>query len=568
LASPPVRIGRPPIRYGSECSRLFIIALSQSKMTGITDIGFLGAAIIALQVGLFIVLVKSSQQVRKTIDPLRQRLKQSLSEFNDQFSDSESNIVVKARERFVQARKKIERVDTSLIVSSVLSEEQAFKFRKFRLTYVDYEHFYRSGPSILITLGLLGTFAGLTANLGELSNILDSAKTSPADSLLRVSTILEPMATAFISSLIAVALSIVLWIMGTIHGTTSMATDLGEFIGAYLDQVVQSDHRHTFYQPVENSHKDTRSFLTKFLADFKEQVGESIEKAMKDKIGEVFNSISSSASTYARYVSFIEESGSKLRDAGICFENASKTFANSSFATEFGDATDNFTGSLRLATDSSRQLILTATGLEAVLQSLQSSCDHAATYFYEMNEFAKTQNDLSTEIIELVKSSVEELSDSTKQLREARLAVGRDARANEQLVATTAQRLESVERSMKSITDTLDQLIKSSKSSQKDLADAMLTMKNDFIKSSAAVNESVGERIMRFKDSIQQMSSILEVAARENRDSSKVFESVMSQASESFQQSSAEISSTMRKLENDIDLWFAMANKNSSNIQS
>ena len=123
LANPPTRIGSLPKRYGSLCSRLFKNALSQSKMTGITGIGFLGAAIIALQVGLFIVLVKSSQQVRMNIEPLRQRLKQSLSEFHDQFSDRESNIVAKARERFVQARKKIERVDTSLIVFSVLSEE-------------------------------------------------------------------------------------------------------------------------------------------------------------------------------------------------------------------------------------------------------------------------------------------------------------------------------------------------------------------------------------------------------------------------------------------------------------
>ena len=531
-------------------------------MTGITGIGSLGTAIITLEISLFIALVNSSQQVRKVIEPLRKRLKQSLSDFNDGFGKGEDNIVTKARRRFIQARKKIERVDTALIVSSILAEEDAIRLKKLRLTYADYEHFYRSGPSILITLGLLGTFAGLTANLGELSYILDSAKTSPADSLLRVSTILAPMATAFISSLVAVAFSIVLWIIGTAHGTTSMVSDLGEFIGAYLDQVIQADDSLDLYKSVEESHKDTRKFLTGYLVDFKKQIGESIEKAMTDKIGEVFNSITSSASTYARYVSFIEESGAKLRDAGICFESASKTFANSSFATEFGDATESFTGSLKLATDSSRQLIVTATGLEAVLQSLQSSCDHAATYFYEMNEFAKTQNDLGGEIIDLVKSSVEELSDSTKQLREARLAVGRDARANEQLVATTAERLVSVEMSMKSITDALNNLNHSSNSSQKNLADAILLLKNDFIKSTVAVNESVGERIMKFKDSMQQMASVLEDAARENSDSARAIESVMNQASQSFQQSTAAICSSMKKFDTNIDLRLAMDSQN------
>ena len=308
-------------------SRIISGSAPYSSMAGITGIGLLGTLIVALQVALFIALVKSSHEVHETLRPLLRGLSLSLAEFKDRFGD-EDNIVTRARTRYRRALEKIEKVDTALITSSVLSYTDAVEVFGKKLRFTEYDQFYRSGPSILITLGLLGTFAGLTGNLGELSSILDSAKNSPAESLLRVSSILSPMATAFISSLVAVGLSIALWIMGTTRGTSTMIVDLGELLGAYLDQVVQANSKQ--YSLMRESLERMESYLTDFLSKFTDQVGRSIDKAMRDKMGEIFDSITDSADTYARYVGFIEESGAQLRDAGLCFENASRIFAESS----------------------------------------------------------------------------------------------------------------------------------------------------------------------------------------------------------------------------------------------
>lgn len=534
-------------------------------MAGITGIGLLGTLIVALQVALFIALVKSSHEVHETLRPLLKGLSLSLAEFKDRFGD-EDNIVTRARTRYRRALEKIEKVDTALITSSVLSYTDAVEVFGMKLRFTEYDQFYRSGPSILITLGLLGTFTGLTGNLGELSSILDSAKNSPAESLLRVSSILSPMATAFISSLVAVGLSIALWIMGTTRGISTMIADLGELLGAYLDQVVQANSKQ--YSLMRESLERMESYLTDFLSKFTDQVGRSIDKAMRDKMGEIFDSITDSADTYARYVGFIEESGAQLRDAGLCFENASRIFANSSFAAEFADATQSFTETFRGAADSSRQLIETTTGLEAVLDSLRDSCRQATEYFSEMNEYAKSQNDLSSDILEVTKSSVEELAGSTKQLREARLAVGRDARANEELIATTSTKLEAVENSMNTITLTLEELISTSKSSQAQSSQALTEMKNDFIKSTAAVNESVGERIARFKESMQQMAGVLEAIARDNMEGIRAIGSVVEQAGVSIQQSSSAITTSMNRFQADINMRLAMDSQTSSPSES
>jgi len=93
-------------------------------MAGITGIGLLGTLIVALQIALFIALIKSSHEVHESLQPLIKGLSLSLAEFKDRFGD-EDNIVTRARTRYRRALEKIEKVDTALITSSVLSYTKA-----------------------------------------------------------------------------------------------------------------------------------------------------------------------------------------------------------------------------------------------------------------------------------------------------------------------------------------------------------------------------------------------------------------------------------------------------------
>lgn len=422
-------------------------------MVGILKVGPAGLVVIACQLILFYALIRCKLEVSKKSRPLLRTLSQSLAEFTDRFGDEDS-IVTRARTRYRRALQEIEKVDTQLITTSMLSYTEAARVFGIKLSFTEFDQFVRSGPSTLITLGLLGTFIGLTGNLSELSQILDSAKLSPADSLLKASAILSPMATAFISSLVAVSLSLVVWAFGIIKGINTLVADLNELMGAYLDQVIQANSKR--YSLMRESLERMEVYLTNFLATFTERVGSSIDRAMRDKVGEVFDSLTTSANAQAKYVSFLEDGGTSLQQAGNAFERASAVFSRTSFASDFSDATKQFLLSTTDAAEKSTQLADSASQLDLLLTSLRESCLQGTRYFIEMGNAAKAQNEVACSAVDIASNTLQALEDAIKQLREARLAVGRDARANEALAASVTDGMASVQSGMELMTLTLD----------------------------------------------------------------------------------------------------------------
>ena len=424
-----------------------------SKMNGLLKVGLAGFAVIASQLVLFYALIRCSLEVSNKSRHILKLLSHSLADFQDSFGDEE-NIVTKARTRYRRALEEIEKVDTQLITSSMLSYTEVARVFGVRLSYTEFDQFVRSGPSILITLGLLGTFIGLTGNLTELSLILDSAKASPAESLLRASAILGPMATAFISSLVAVSLSLAFWAFATVKGINTVVGDLNELMGAYLDQVIQANSKR--FNLMRESLERMELYLTEFLSNFTRRVGESVDKAMRDKISEVFNSLAVSADAQARYVDFLREGSTSLQEAGGSFERASITFSKSSFASTFSDATQQFLVYTTEAGDRSNRLAESASHLEMLLTSLRESCLQGTQYFIEMSDASKTQTEVASSALETGNKTMVILEDATKQLREARLAVGRDARANEELTASIANGLSAVQQNLEKVSSALD----------------------------------------------------------------------------------------------------------------
>lgn len=422
-------------------------------MDSILKIGPLGFAVIVFQIVLFYSLIYCSLKVSNKTRPLLRTMSQSLADFTDRFGD-EDNVVTRARTRYRRALENIEKVNTQLITSSMLSYTEAVRIFGIKLSFSEFDQLIRSGPSILITLGLLGTFIGLTGNLSELSLILDSARLSPAESLLRASGILGPMATAFISSLVAVSLSLAVWIIGTIKGVNTTVSDLNELMGAYLDQVIQANSKR--YSLMRESMERMESYLEEFLATFTDRVGVSIDRAMRDKISEVFESLRESSSAHAKYVSLLEDGSNALQDAGNAFERASLTFAKSSFATDFSESTERFLAAANDVSQKSSSLAISASQLETLLTSLRDSCTQGTHYFVEMREAASAQSQVTLSALEIGRQSLMGLQEATKQLREARLAVGRDARANKELTEYITKGIENVQQTMERVTNSLN----------------------------------------------------------------------------------------------------------------
>ena len=402
------------------------------------QVGAFGVGIIALELALFVMALVYGRQVSRELRPLLRNLSASLRDFDDKFGDEEC-LVTKARTRYRRSLRHIESVDARLVAESSLSESEAVKVLGKRMSYSQFEHAYKTVPSILVTLGLLGTFVGLASNLGELALILDATQASPAGALLRASRILEPMATAFLTSLVGVALSIFLWLQGNIQGTHTVIEDVRELTSAYLDQVIQANSKR--FSLLKESVDRMEGYLSEFLSSFSDRVGLAIDKAMNEKIGQVFNSIKQSAEAYSYYVALLDEGSQQLNESASRFFQASKVFVSSDFAAKFGEATTQFMATTDVASQSLNNLIQSTQTLDQELLKTRETIEQGADL---CSAILRSGSDSMSEISSAsssLDSASSSVTEAAKQLREARLAVGRDARANETMTAQMSQAL-------------------------------------------------------------------------------------------------------------------------------
>ena len=409
------------------------------------QVGAFGIGIITLEAVLFVSALIYGRKVTKDLRPLLRGLSASLREFDDKFGDEES-LVTRARTRYRRSLRHIEAVDARLVSDSALSESEAARVFGRRMSYSQFEHVYKSIPTILVTLGLLGTFVGLASNLSELALILDATQNSPAGALLRASRILEPMATAFLTSLVGVALSILLWFIGNAQGTQTIVDDTRELISAYLDQVIQANSKR--YSLLKESVDRMEGYLADFLSNFSDRVGLAIDKAMNLKIGQVFDSIKESSETYSTYVKLLDEGSRQLNQSASVFFQASTVFRESDFASEFGEATTKFILSTDNASRSLSTLIDESRDLEDSLKKTRETIEQGAdictqiltTGSESMRELSNASSSMQSANGSVVEAS-SAVAEAAKQLREARLAIGRDARANEKLTTELSKAL-------------------------------------------------------------------------------------------------------------------------------
>ncbi len=143
------------------------------------------------------------------------------------------------------------------------------------------ERFVKNAVSLLITLGLLGTFLGLTLSVGELVNLLDSTRdaglidnfASIADGLVYA---VSGMAVAFITSLFGVGSSILLTVVFIIVNSEEARQTLMVNIEEYLDNTVSL---------VVSKDKETEyTLMNKILRQTFMEFGDRIEKSLKDTV--------------------------------------------------------------------------------------------------------------------------------------------------------------------------------------------------------------------------------------------------------------------------------------------
>lgn len=116
---------------------------------------------------------------------------------NRQPSGQQPKIIDKLQERFKEASSNLDQVNTVALIDQVYSQEKVWGFSCEQIDY-----FCRILPNLLLAFGLLGTFLGITINLGTLSQTINQTNSSNVSGLLaELKRPLEGMSIAFTTSL-------------------------------------------------------------------------------------------------------------------------------------------------------------------------------------------------------------------------------------------------------------------------------------------------------------------------------------------------------------------------------
>jgi hypothetical protein len=106
------------------------------------------------------------------------------------------------------------------------------------------ERFVRASTSLVLVLGLLGTFYGLTLSIGKLVHLVSTDSGGVADVAQAVThgltNALTGMAVAFSNSLVGIASAVVLTVLGVVNNIADRRTALMIQIEVYVDRWLSS----------------------------------------------------------------------------------------------------------------------------------------------------------------------------------------------------------------------------------------------------------------------------------------------------------------------------------------
>ncbi|PSB01240.1 hypothetical protein [Merismopedia glauca] len=225
--------------------------------------------------------------------------------------------------RYKDASINLETVNTSALIDQVYSRQKIGW-----MGWEQAEQFGRNLPNLLIAFGLLGTFLGITLNLYELNQTLNSSSASQITTLLpQIQKQLQGMGISFSASLTAIFFSALLTIFNWIFNLNLVKNQLLTSLEDYLDNIYQPTiPGHT---PIDKAVDRLVNEFSDFLYRFGDTVREAVESSLGEKIQEIID-LNQQASTLATQVytnfqsssSTMARSSNEMQHSIVTFENA------------------------------------------------------------------------------------------------------------------------------------------------------------------------------------------------------------------------------------------------------
>jgi hypothetical protein len=243
---------------------------------------------------------------------------------NDVANNKSEAKIAKIKESFRKASVGIKLTNTLALLETFYNEQ-----KMFGLHYDKWDYFCKSLPNLLVTFGLLGTFLGITFNLGDISKIINQDRSSSSFVVGNLKAPLQSMSIAFVSSLAAILFSASLTVVNFIFNTELAKNNLFNLLENYLDN--------DYFAPEINLEFKIKSILNSVLYpqdqnkqnNLEQLLGKVLQESLEPFSATLLNSATifqNSVSTLENQVTTISESATSLREASQQVKDGAATF--------------------------------------------------------------------------------------------------------------------------------------------------------------------------------------------------------------------------------------------------
>jgi chromosome segregation ATPase len=331
-------------------------------------------------------------------------------------------ILVDLEVRFEKASSSLEQVNTAALIDQIYSRARIGK-----ITYEQIDYWCRIVPNLLLAFGLLGTFLGITLNLGSLSQTINQTNTSNINELIaELKQPLSGMSIAFTTSLVGLLFSTVLTFFNWLKNTTLVKHKLISSLEDYLDNIyqpqVQGDTRLDKIVNKMVSQQDV--FLTRFGSTVRDAVEQSMKgvakqiadgnKEANDLAQRVYENFYQAAGTISTAANEFEHAIEAMNAKLYIFQESAEIFERSQFPQQLSAATADLTTMQEKFAQSTVSLAKTTHLIEVALQEIQR-CSQELT---SLATDVKSVNQTSVQVLGLHESNQKSLSEIIPQLKQ------------------------------------------------------------------------------------------------------------------------------------------------------
>lgn len=400
--------------------------------------------ILALMVFMGIVSLRLSYLLDQRIRPLSKKLAHLHQA--DARSDDLQPELWRFKKRYEDLLRHVDDIDTAEF-SAGLIETLELKLFGRSLTVATAESWIRQAPSILISLGLLGTFAGLTVGLGQINDIL-SQDLNPAEAMASLSGLMTPMATAFQTSLVGLFLSLIVLIITQLNGTRTCLERCESLLSSWFETVLPRQLDLKVMSPLRQSLQNLNDTAGSLPNAVSLAVTEGMQAAFMAKLNELFDAQTNLALEAGSAVRTLSRFANTLNESGQDFMEAATAFRESDFAITLERSAQSLVETREQLNASTEALSARLFDVRDTLLSTQSEWKllaKVAEQELEASRIARQQvkDEMSTlnRAMQSMQFGTQAVTESAKQLREARLEVMRDRKLALETAAAVQQRL-------------------------------------------------------------------------------------------------------------------------------